>query len=188
SDNGGCPGMEPYCTNKPLRGNKFLEFEGGVRVSCAVWWENGNVRGGRKIDEVTAFVDFVPTVKSILKDKKAPANPYDGIDITSLLNGKTDRIDRTVYLGVGAAVNRQWKMVLAGRNDGMKLKEDMFIDIEKDPSEELPYNGYTDKSAEKALREMILEYDAIKPYYKEIPYGQGKDGFKAPFEWIVTKD
>ena len=41
--------------SQPLRGNKFLGFEGGVRVSCAVWWENGNARGGRKIDELNTW-------------------------------------------------------------------------------------------------------------------------------------
>ena len=41
--------------SQPLRGNKFLGLEGGVRVSCAVWWENGNARGGRKIDELNTW-------------------------------------------------------------------------------------------------------------------------------------
>ena len=70
----------------------------------------------------------------------------------------------------------------------MKLKEDMFIDIEDNPSEKLPWKGNVDETAGKELRKMIVEYDAIKPYYEEIPYGQGREGFRPPFEWKVTKD
>ena len=33
----------------------------------------------------------------------------------------------------------------------------------------------------------IIRYDTIRPAHPELPYGQGKAGFKAPAEWRVTK-
>ena len=37
------------------------------------------------------------------------------------------------------------------------------------------------------LRRYIIRYDTIRPAHPELPYGQGKEGFKAPAEWRVTK-
>ena len=65
SDNGGTPGMEPYCNNRPLRGGKFQEFEGGVRVCAAISWPAG-FRQGRKLDQLTGFVDILPTLRDII--------------------------------------------------------------------------------------------------------------------------
>ena len=33
----------------------------------------------------------------------------------------------------------------------------------------------------------IIRYDTIRPAHPELPYGQGKEGFKAPAERRVTK-
>ena len=37
------------------------------------------------------------------------------------------------------------------------------------------------------LARYIIRYDTIRPAHPELPYGQGKEGFKAPAEWRVTK-
>ena len=37
------------------------------------------------------------------------------------------------------------------------------------------------------LRRYIIRYDTIRLAHPELPYGQGKEGFKAPAEWRVTK-
>ena len=53
------------------------------------------------------------------------------------------------------------------------------------------YRGVRDTTGYRStLFEFLndVEYDAIKPYYEEIPYGQGREGFRPPFEWKVTKD
>ena len=186
SDNGGVPGMEPYCTNKPLRGNKFQEFDGGVRVSGAMYWKKGFKQGGRKISEVTSFVDILPTLADIIGVKEAPENPYDGISIYPLLKGDTETIDRTLYLGVGAAVNRDWKMILAGRNPGLGLKKDFLSDMNGNPYEKGNNIEGNEDVAEK-MKSFIIQYDTITPAQKELPYGFGKEGFKAPEEWKVTK-
>ena len=37
------------------------------------------------------------------------------------------------------------------------------------------------------LRRYIIRYDTIRLAHPELPYGQGKEGFKAPAERRVTK-
>ncbi len=186
SDNGGVPNMEPYSTNKPLRGSKFNEFEGGVRVSCAIRWEKGLLESGRKIMEVTSFVDILPTLAEIAGIKEKPKNPYDGASILPLLTGRRQKMDRDVYLGMGAAVNRDYKLISAGKNTGMGLTEDFFVDMNENPYEKKKQQTSAPEE-EARLKDIITQYDTITPYQKELPYGYGKKGFKAPKEWRVTK-
>lgn len=187
SDNGGVPNMEPYSTNKPQRGTKFEEFDGGVRVNGAMYWKKGFKQGGRKITEVTSFVDMVPTFADIIGARTAPERAYDGISIYPLLKGDTETIDRDLYLGVGAAVNRNYKMILAGRNGRLGLKEDFFVDMQENPSEKGKFSPAGNPEEAARLKAFIQEYDAIKPCFEELPYGYGQEGFKAPKEWRVTK-
>lgn len=184
SDNGGVPNFEPYSTNRPLRGSKFEEFEGGVRVSGAIYWEKGFRQGDRKIEEVTSIVDILPTIADIIDAPQKPQKQYDGISLYPLLKGESDNLNRTLYLGVGAAVNKQWKMILAGRNKRLGLENDFLVNIHDNPQE----NKYsTDSSVEESMKNFILQYDTITPTIKELPYGYGQKGFKAPKEWIIKK-
>lgn len=181
SDNGGVPGMEPYCNNRPLRGNKFDEWEGGLRTIAGIYWEKGFKQGHRKLDQVTGFVDILPTLKDIIGDTTQPKNPYDGISVYGLLNGKQESIDRDMYLGIGAGVSKQYKLILAGQH--LKLEKDFITDIEKNPSETREGRIWEDNERISKLRKTVVEGDAIVPCQEEIPYGKGQKGFVAPKEW-----
>lgn len=188
SDNGGVPGMEPYSTNAPLRGNKFLEFDGGVRVNAAISWPAGFKQGGRKVECVTSFVDILPTIAEIVKDRPDKGDlPYDGSSLLGLLSGKVETMDRDIYLGAGAAVNSRNKLVLKGRNQGMNLQNDFFIDYAAEPLEKRNMIEACDKDELKRMKDFIIQYDTITPYWKEIPFGEGRKGFVPPKEWKVTE-
>lgn len=187
SDNGGVPGMEPYCVNSPHRGSKFEEWEGGVRNAAAVSWPAGIKAKGAKTEQVIAYVDILPTLAAIVGVKTAPERPYDGIDVSQLLRNPKKKIDRDLYLGMGAAVNNRYKLILAGGNERLGLKEDFFTDIVKNPSENPDdVSSYPEKQVLR-LRRVVSEGDAIVPVQKELPFGAGKKGFKAPKEWNVFK-
>ena len=95
-------------------------------------------------------------------------------------------MDRDVYLGMGAAVNRDYKLISAGKNTGMGLTEDFFVDMNENPYEKKKQQTSAPEE-EARLKDFITQYDTITPYQKELPYGYGKKGFKAPKEWRVTK-
>ena len=186
SDNGGVPDMEPYCVNTPQRGSKFDEWEGGVRNVAVISWPRG-FRQPRKIDQVTGFVDVMPTLSAIVRSKTVPARPYDGISIDKVLKSRgRKRIDRDLYLGVGAAVNQRYKFIRAGASERMGLREDFFTDIQANPSEKPDSRVYDPVQVER-LRRVVREGDAIVPSHPEIPFGQGRKGFVPPKEWRITK-
>jgi arylsulfatase B len=57
------------------------------------------------------YVDVFPTFKEIAGVKSAAKNPFDGISMWSIINGKTKSIDRPFYLGHGAIIHGDWKLI-----------------------------------------------------------------------------
>lgn len=106
----GCPG--------PRRGRKSTGFEGGVRIPFIARW-TGAIPAGKVIDEWGSNLDVVPTVASICGAKASP-NPLDGMDISALLTGKTDRLHRGTLLYFAVSPHQQ--ILECARNGNWKLR------------------------------------------------------------------
>lgn len=182
SDNGGDEGSKGG-SSRPLRGHKFHEWDGGVRVPALVKWPDG-FSGGRKIEQVTGYVDVVPTIKEIAGINRESPRALDGISVLSVLKGEKESIDRHMYLGMGALVTNEWKIVKANRNPKMKVPEDMLFKINQD---ELEKTNVAKENPEvfKKMDQLVLKYDTIKSPFVLPPYDEGREGFKAPKEWKV---
>ncbi|MEJ7691492.1 sulfatase-like hydrolase/transferase [Daejeonella sp.] len=184
SDNGAAPGEGS--TSGELRGSKFTEWEGGLRAPAIIKWPAG-FKGSRTINQVTGYVDVMPTLMEIVGITAKPVNPYDGISMLSIFTGKQQKIDRNFYLGSGAIVNNNWKLIKAASdNPKMTLKEDHFFNISVDPSEKLNVRTENSEMYTK-LKTELEKFDAIKPGVTVPPYGQGRKGFIAPKEWLIKK-
>jgi arylsulfatase A len=100
--------------NAGLRGRKGTTYEGGIRVPCFVQWP-AKWKGGRRIDQIAAHIDLLPTVLEAC-GVKAPGTPatrtlpasgslplkakpkLDGISLVRLLDGTAkDWPDRRLY-------------------------------------------------------------------------------------------
>lgn len=183
SDNGAEPNGGG--TNAPLRGSKFTEWDGGVRVPAIISYP-AKFGGGRKIDQVTGFVDIVPTLCAMLSVSCKADRPFDGMDISPLLTGKTKTLKRDFYLGCGAVVNNDFKFVLPGMNNSMKLNSEFISYYSSDPYES---SNAIDKFPVEAkrLKSIAEKYDSIQPPFKVLPYGEGREGFIAPKEWKIER-
>lgn len=144
------------------------------------------MKGGKVVDRIVSFVDILPTVADIV-DARTPANPYDGISVRPLLCGRKQGRDRILYLGLGAAVSRKHKLIKANKDKGLRLKEDYFTNIRKNPCEKSDGVLKGNRKQKKRLGSVIEQYDSIKPAMPEQPYGKGKKGFKAPKEWNIAE-
>lgn len=182
SDNGGDLNAS---SNKPLRSTKFTEWDGGVRVPAAIYWKNG-FKNGRKLDkQVIGFVDILPTLAEIIGANAETTEPYDGISMYSVLKGDREHIGRELYLGLGAVVNSNYKLIRTGFNEKMP-KKDFLVKYDGDPYESK--NSIEDNQAiYDKLMKVAVKYDTITPYFPEVPYGKGSAGFVPPKEWKVTK-
>jgi arylsulfatase B len=150
SDNGG-PGRgngraDGPSSNGPLRGWKFLHYEGGVRVAAAMSWPAGlKPRAQAGIGRVS-YVDVLPTLAHIAQAKIK--RPLDGHDMSvALLSGKRPAGERTLFVGedyrVAPAYGERGPSdpeSLRGRAQSIivgnwKLVGDELYDIDADPYE-----------------------------------------------------
>lgn len=84
---------------------------------------------------MTGFVDIVPTLKELVGDNNRPKREYDGISMLPILNGKTKSINRNFYLGHGAVVNKDYKLIRKNSKPGLNLPKDFLVDYKTDPYE-----------------------------------------------------
>lgn len=64
----------------PLRGQKFLTYEGGVRVPFIMRW-SGVIPAGEVSDEMTASIDLLPSLAT-MTGAKLPDSDVDGLDMS----------------------------------------------------------------------------------------------------------
>jgi arylsulfatase B len=164
----------------PLRGHKFMEFEGGVRVPAIVRWP-AKFKGGRVTEQLTGFIDLFPTFCDILTPGKMPA-AFDGISILDVLVGNKENIARDLYLGCGALIENNFKFILAGQNARMKLGNDVLFNLKHDPLEQYDISAKA-SNIKVRLMKKVKEYDSIIPTRILPPYDEGRKNFSAPAEW-----
>lgn len=182
SDNGGVPNVGS--SSGELRGMKFTEWEGGVRVPAIIKWPNGFKRSGIS-NQVMGYVDVMPTLLDIVGIRTKPKNAFDGISMKEVLAGEKSSINRDLFLGSGAIVNQHWKLIEASDlNPRMKLKEDQLFQIAIDASETKDVRQDYPKDY-KSLQEKIKELNAIHSSETVAPYDKERKGFIAPLNWQI---
>jgi arylsulfatase B len=184
SDNGAAPGGGS--SSGELRGNKFQEWDGGVRAPAIVKWP-AVLKGGTQINQLMGYVDVVPTLLNIAGVKDAVHKPFDGLDMSAVFLGQSKEVKREIYLGYGSLVTNQWKLVKANAgNNAMAQTEDQLFDIVNDPSEKRNVKA-AHADVYQQLLKTIQPFDGITSDFSVPPFGQGRNGFKAPKNWVITE-
>ncbi|MEN8201015.1 MAG: arylsulfatase [Bacteroidota bacterium] len=121
TDNGTSCGHEVY--DAGLRGNKGSQYEGGHRVPLMIRWPNGQLDGGKRIDELLVHYDLLPTFVDLMNLKFTPMKSLDGISMKPLLNGEAMKWpDRILYVDTQRLQNlvkglryvvmdREWRLI-----------------------------------------------------------------------------
>lgn len=85
--------------NQGLRGRKGDKTEGGHRVPFFIRWKDGELIGGRNINEATAHVDLLPTLAKLCNITIPENIKLDGLDISPLLLKKKAHFpERTLFV------------------------------------------------------------------------------------------
>lgn len=83
--------------NKGLRGQKSSKYEGGHRVPFFMRWPEGINEHDRDLNQLTANVDFMPTLLDFCDVKTKEGIDYHGISLKDLIQGQIDELpDRAV--------------------------------------------------------------------------------------------
>lgn len=185
SDNGAA-GNGAVASNGGLHGYKLDEWDGGVKSPAIIKWPDAGIIGGTKIDQVMGYVDLFPTLKEIAGVKSPPNKPFDGISMWPVLSGKTQKIDREFYLGHGAIINGDWKLIVDKGIRKMQMNGDALFNIPPDFSEKNNLKAANPDMFNK-LKSAVAPYDAIKAPREILAKGP-KNGFVAPKNWVITKE
>lgn len=119
SDNGG----ERYSDVWPLVGGKGELLEGGIRVPALVRWP-GQIAPGRRSDQVSITMDWLPTLLAAARTAPDPAFPSDGEDLLSVLRGGAPPRPRQLFWRFNtadqAAVREgDWKYLKLGTKEAL---------------------------------------------------------------------
>jgi arylsulfatase A-like enzyme len=133
SDNGDV-GQNP--NERPYRGGKFSNYEGGHRVPAVARWP-GRIKAGWTSGELIVGMDLLPTIMDIAGISIPEQRKLDGISIKDHLLKQAEVPDRRVFFGyepkLGTAMrDGHWKMLTKG--DVVELY-DLSKDIKETTSE-----------------------------------------------------
>jgi arylsulfatase A-like enzyme len=96
SDNGPQFGGDgDWCTDRfncGFRGAKLLVHEGGIRLPMVLRWPAGLDGGGRTLDALVHFTDWLPTLLGIAGTTPPRERVLDGVDVRPLLQGERGRV------------------------------------------------------------------------------------------------
>ncbi|MFY0713619.1 arylsulfatase [Seonamhaeicola sp. NFXS20] len=97
TDNGTAAGRSVY--NAGLKGGKGSVYEGGHRVPLYIRWPNGQLTGGKDIDELVAHYDLLPTFVDLLGLDFNPVKPLDGKSLKPLIKEENPKWEnRILYM------------------------------------------------------------------------------------------
>ena len=199
SDNGGIGSIAD--NNKPLHGSKLTTYDGGVRAVACVRYPAG-YPGGRKITDRTLFIDVMPSMLRLAgTDASTMKNPFDGIDLTPLLNGTVTTLPaRDLYFYHGQSgegderngvISGDWKLVVNGPKVAGPLSKKnriQLFNMTTDPNETTDVAKQHPELVE-TLWAKLATFRALQPANGVPPYGDGhsKD-FTAPKNWKIELD
>lgn len=115
SDNGA---ISAGGSNKPFRGSKFSNYEGGHRVPAIAWWP-GKIAAGTSTDAITMGMDLLPTIMDFTAIPVPETRRLDGTSLAELILRQADFPDRKLFWGyepkLGTAMrDGHWKMQTKG--------------------------------------------------------------------------
>jgi len=198
SDNGAIR----YGDNSPWRSGKGSVYEGGVRVPAVIRWPDG-IDGGRDVDGMMGYIDVYPTIKRIVGVTAPEPNPLDGLDMLEIIRGRAEapRRDWFSYIAQGspdktAICDGTWKLVVVGGSvldvslePGLppvhpenKPSIELFR-LDRDPGEQ---NNLAAEHPEVVaeLLKRLKSFRRLK--IGGVPdYQEGREGFKAPKDWMI---
>ena len=141
----------------PLREGKGTSWDGGVREPTLMRWP-GHIPAGRVCDAPLMTIDMLPTIARLI-GARLPPNKIDGLDITDVLTGKTEKSPHDVLYfyyhqdDLESLRSGKWKLELArnyqslngkpgGKNgrpakyESLKIPQPELFNLDADPGEQ----------------------------------------------------
>ena len=156
---------EIFGYNAGMRGAKSSEYDGGHRVPFIIRWPNGTLEAGKSLADLTAHVDILPTLCSLVDIPHNSEKVMDGTDISDYLLGQsklenrylvtdTQRISWPVKGKNSCVMDGDWRLIKG--NELYNLAEDpgqLNNIAEGHPERVLAMNNFYDSWWESVIKE-----------------------------------
>ena len=124
--------------NANMRGTKNHEYDGGHRVPFFIYWKDGNIHGGKDINQLTAHIDVMPSLAALCNIELPQGHrKIDGESLKPLLYGEEisweDRV--VVTDSQREQVPAPWRKTAVMQNQWRLVNETELYDIKNDPSQ-----------------------------------------------------
>ena len=154
NDNGG----ERLSRGEPLRGNKGILLEGGIRVPCMLRWP-GHLPAGKVSALPGITMDLTATILAAAGARVAEGRKLDGIDLIPALNGTKTPAGRTLFWRVDPVRSGQW----AARKGKWKYirysRGELLFDLDADIAEKDDLSGRHPETVAE-LRKEVARWEA----------------------------
>jgi len=112
---GGTPFEDMY--NAGMRGLKSSPYDGGHRVPFLVRWPDGGFTTARSVEDLTSYVDFMPTVLDLCGVEVPAERSFHGESLRPLMEGNVDehwskRVITTDTQRVAHPLKWRWSCVM----------------------------------------------------------------------------
>lgn len=195
-------GPNSYRWNGGLKGRKGSVDEGGVRSPCFIRWP-GRIAAGKKVPQIAAGIDLLPTLSDLAGVRMRLKKPLDGASLVPLLTGEIiSWPDRVLFS------TKQKQGQVSVRNQRFRLDPTgQLFDIKSDPgqsrnvAEQFPEIAARLASLAKAHRAEVKESfaaSANRPFHvgfgpstslparDGVPHGNIQRSSKAPNNSFFT--
>lgn len=185
TDNGsaeGCDiGEDGFVTggfNAGMRGRKGSPYDGGHRVPFFFHWPEGGYSSGKDINELTAYVDFLPTLIDICGLNKPETLEFDGKSLVPLLQGRfSEWEDRTVVTdSQRVPYPVKWRRSSVMRKKWRLINGNELYDIASDPGQMHDLSAQYPQLAEQLRQDYEVWWEKVsRQFSMEIPISIGSD-------------
>ncbi|MEQ8556523.1 MAG: arylsulfatase [Cyclobacteriaceae bacterium] len=136
TDNGTAGGNRVF--DAGMKGSKGSVYEGGHRVPFFIRWSNGELTGGKDIDELVAHYDLLPTFVDLFGFDFNPVKPLDGKSLKPLLYEESPNWEnRILYMDTQRKQNLiRYKSYTVMDDNWRLVNGDELYDINKDLGQE----------------------------------------------------
>jgi len=160
-----------FCDNGPngcrwnggMKGRKGSTDEGGVRSPLLIRWP-GRIDSGRKILQIAAAIDLLPTLADLAEVEVIGKKPLDGVSLKPLLVAQTSKTASPQ----GRMIFSHWRNRISVRTQQYRLDhQGKLYDMTKDPGQ------YTDLAKQRPdvaarLREAVAMWkEQVLPGYDQ---------------------
>jgi arylsulfatase A-like enzyme len=141
-----------FCDNGPnswrwngdMRGRKGSTDEGGVRSPLLVRWP-GRIEAGKKVSQIAAAIDLLPTLTELAEVRVVGDKPLDGVSLAPLLTGEADAIE-------GRMIFSHWTGRVSVRTDQYRLDDrGRLYDMATDRGQRKDLSGEQPEVASKLM-------------------------------------